>query len=239
MKIKKIFNYIILASLGLLAISSCGKQSDDILNYDTPKNDDEIAVLKIKDYGEIAFRMFPEQAPKAVENFIGLAKDNYYTGKSIHRVIENFMMQGGSPNGDGIGGTSIWDGEFAIEKPKNLYHFYGAVCYANNGRGNTCQFYIVNSNTPVTDDYVEMVKSYGYDAPTGKVLEKYKEVGGTFQLDGDYTVFGQVLSGFEVIDTIAKVKVGMNSNNTEKSVPIDEILIDSVTVMTYEEYLNK
>ena len=72
-----------------------------------PKEGEEIAVIKTN-YGEMKFKLCPEEAPKAVENFVTHSKDGYYDNLTFHRVIENFMIQGGDPNGDGTGGASIW-----------------------------------------------------------------------------------------------------------------------------------
>ena len=72
--------------------------------------------------GDMHMRLFPQQAPKAVENFIGHARSGYYDGVIFHRVIPKFMIQTGDPLGDGTGGTSIWDGEFEDEFSDDLRH---------------------------------------------------------------------------------------------------------------------
>ncbi|MBQ3915051.1 MAG: peptidylprolyl isomerase, partial [Ruminococcus sp.] len=69
--------------------------------------------MKIKDYGDVMIRFFPEYADKGVENFVELAKSGYYDGLTFHRIIDNFMIQGGDPNGDGTGGTDTIKGEFS------------------------------------------------------------------------------------------------------------------------------
>ncbi|MDE7234115.1 MAG: peptidylprolyl isomerase, partial [Ruminiclostridium sp.] len=116
---------------------------------------DLYALIRVKGYGDIRIKLFPEAAPYGVQNFIDLANSGYFTDKSIHRVISSFMLQGGSLNGDGTGGTSADGGEFYCEINPRMRHFYGALCYANAGGRNTCQFYIVNNKEPqvVDDDY--------------------------------------------------------------------------------------
>ncbi len=93
--------------------------------------------------GDISLRLFPEAAPKAVENFITHAKNGYYDGLTFHRVIEDFMVQGGDPKGDGSGGESIWGKDFEDEFDQKLINVTGAVSMANNGvHTNGSQFFI-------------------------------------------------------------------------------------------------
>jgi len=110
--------------------------------------------------GDIKMMMFPQAAPRTVENFVTHCKNGYYDGVIFHRVIEDFMIQGGDPEGTGRGGESIWGGEFEDEFSDNLHNFRGAVSMANAGLGtNGSQFFIVqqdavqypNSNFRVTD----------------------------------------------------------------------------------------
>ena len=105
------------------------------------------AVIKTS-MGEITVVLYHDQAPKAVENFIGHAKDGYYDGLTFHRVIQDFMIQGGDPNGDGTGGRSIWGSGFDDEFSDQLHNFRGALSMANAGYGtNGSQFFIVQADT--------------------------------------------------------------------------------------------
>lgn len=102
--------------------------------------------------GNIKIRLFPQFAPKTVENFITHAKDGYYNNTKFHRVIKDFMIQGGDPKGDGTGGTSIWQAPFEDELNDILHNFRGALSMANSGPNtNGSQFFIVQNNTPITD----------------------------------------------------------------------------------------
>ena len=110
------------------------------------------AVIKTT-MGDITVQLYPEQAPKAVENFIGLAKKGYYDGIIFHRIIQDFMIQGGDPTGTGRGGESIWGGSFEDEFSPELHNFRGALSMANSGTDtNGSQFFIVQCATPVTDN---------------------------------------------------------------------------------------
>ncbi len=116
-----------------------------------PEKGDKIAEFEIEGYGTIRAVLFPDIAPLGVENFEKLADAEYYNGLTIHRVVSNFMMQGGSLNGDGTGGDALVNGgSFGIETNNNARHFYGALCYANAAGTNTTQFYIVNDKNPQT-----------------------------------------------------------------------------------------
>ncbi|MBQ7303000.1 MAG: peptidylprolyl isomerase [Clostridia bacterium] len=93
--------------------------------------------------GDIYIRLFPEAAPKAVENFTTHAKNGYYNGLTFHRVMEDFMIQGGDPKGDGTGGESVWGEDFEDEFDKKLLNIRGSLAMANSGvNTNGSQFFI-------------------------------------------------------------------------------------------------
>ncbi len=210
-----------------------------------PENGEEIAVLTTNK-GVIKIKLCPEEAPKAVENFKGLINEGYYDGLTFHRVINGFMIQGGDPNGNGTGGESIWGGKFEDEYSGDMYHFRGALAYANSGMDtNGSQFYIVQS--PAVEegyfDYIDkIVDQYGeseilYDSNSGKILrtnysdkarEEYNSLGGTPYLDFGYTVFGQVIEGMDVVDSIASVATDENDKPTE------DIVIEKAEIVKYE-----
>lgn len=113
------------------------------------------AVIKTT-MGDITIQLYPQEAPKAVENFITHAKAGYYDGIIFHRVIKDFMIQGGDPTGTGRGGESIWGGSFEDEFSPSLHNFRGALSMANSGTDtNGSQFFIVQCAEPVTDDTAE------------------------------------------------------------------------------------
>lgn len=170
--------------------------------------------------GDITIVLFPEVAPKAVENFITHAKDGYYNGMIFHRVINDFMIQSGDPNGIGTGGDSIWGAPFEDEFSDQLYNFRGALSMANSGPNtNGSQFFIVQTNSAQ-----QIPSSYNQTA-----IDKYNEVGGTPYLDGVHTVFGQVIQGMEVVDSIAAVETDQNDK------PVQDVVINNVVVTTYGE----
>ncbi|WP_458412048.1 peptidylprolyl isomerase [Schinkia sp. CFF1] len=172
--------------------------------------------------GDIVIRLFPDQAPKAVENFITHSKDGYYNGLTFHRIINDFMIQGGDPNGNGSGGESIWGGPFEDEFSPQLRNFRGALSMANSGPNtNGSQFFIVQAKT-VDEELIGQMKQAGFP---DIVIDKYKEVGGAPWLDGKHTVFGQVIKGMDVVDKIASVKV-----NSTSSAPLQPVIINKIDV---------
>lgn len=235
-----------------------------------PKSGDLIAEFEIEGFGTIKAVLFPEAAPIGVENFQKLCDAGFYKGLTIHRVVEGFMFQGGSTNGNGTGGdAAVNGGSFDIETTQNARHFYGALCYANAMGSNSTQFYIVNnnkaqdlglinksvyiSNIKKYEEYAALAKEAGdamyenyykfqaqyhqntldwFEYATDGIKSLYKEKGGTPSLDGNYTVFGQVYDGFNVIESISKVEVKDNGSG-EVSKPVQTIKIKDITVSKY------
>lgn len=211
------------------------------------KEGDTIAVINTS-AGVVKVRLFPEYAPKAVENFTTHAKEGYYDGVIFHRVINEFMIQSGDPEGTGRGGESIWGQPFENEVSYNLRNFRGALCMANAGGNatNGSQFYIVQ-NTGLdesTKSQLEELKDkqdevYYEDKDMGTllysdifpipVLDEYINNGGFPTGDMSYTVFGQVYEGMDVVDSIAGVETDENDK------PLEDIVVESIEVGTYGE----
>lgn len=153
-------------------------------------------------HGDIVVALFQELAPMTVENFVRLAMKGYYNETTFHRVISDFMIQGGDPKGDGTGGESIWGHPFEDEFSRELFNIRGALSMANSGPNtNGSQFFIVqNKNMPKRIS--SQLEPAGYPK---EIIKQYKQ-GGTPWLDGRHTVFGQVTEGMDVVDEIAKVE---------------------------------
>ncbi|ATF40803.1 peptidylprolyl isomerase [Weissella paramesenteroides] len=153
--------------------------------------------------GDIKVQLFPEQAPKTVENFVGLIKKGYYDGIIFHRVINEFMIQGGDPTGTGMGGESIWGKSFADEFSDEVFNLRGALSMANAGPNtNGSQFFIVQAHKVPE----RMLQSLSGAVPD-EIVKAYSENGGTPWLDNHHTVFGQVIEGMNVVDNMATQKV--------------------------------
>lgn len=195
----------------------------DLPQLNSNVTQDEDLVEMVTNKGTIQIKLFPKQAPKAVENFVTHAKEGYYNGLTFHRVVENFMIQGGDPSGDGTGGNSIWNKPFEDEFSNQLYNIRGALSMANSGANtNGSQFFIVQNTDDVSDGLL-------YDDYPKKIIEAYKK-GGAPYLDNKHTVFGQVVKGMDVVDQIAKVETVANASG-EKSQPKEPVKIEKINVL--------
>ena len=170
--------------------------------------------------GDFAIKLFPKQAPKTVENFLGLVAKNYYDGIIFHRVIKDFMIQGGDPTGTGMGGQSLWGAPFEDEFSNELFNIRGALSMDNAGPAtNGSQFFIVqNQNMPAQME--EQMVAAGYPK---EIIEAYRQ-GGTPWLDHRHTVFGQVISGMEIVDEIANVETGIQDK------PVEDVVIKTIEI---------
>ena len=160
------------------------------------------ADIVIKDYGTITVKLDQSSAPKTVENFVQLANDGFYDGLTFHRIIEDFMMQGGDPNGNGTGGSeNTIVGEFTSNGYNNsLSHTRGAISMARSSDPNSAssQFFIVHQDS-------------------------------TF-LDGQYAVFGYVTSGMDIVDKICEQATPIDNNGT--IVSTQQPIITTITIKT-------
>lgn len=235
---RRLFTILALAVILCLTFTGCSEElelddgPDELYQYAMPEDGDEIAVIHTS-MGDITVRFFPKYAPKAVKNFLTLAKQGYYDGTKFHRVIFDFMIQAGSPNGDGSSGESIYGKGFGVEATPMLHHLYGALAMANTGQpnSNNVQWYIVhNTSLGVTylGDQLKQLQAQnnklGY---TKKVIDAYKVYGGAPCLDQSYTVFGQVIDGQDVLDRIGRIRTDANDR------PVEDIVVTSIEVTTY------
>ena len=170
--------------------------------------------------GDIKVALFPEQAPKTVKNFIELGKKGYNDGVIFHRIIPDFMIQGGDPTGTGMGGESIYGEKFEDEFSQEVFNLRGALSMANAGPNtNGSQFFIVqNQNVPA--NMLGQLEGAGFPS---EIIEAYKN-GGTPWLDFRHTVFGHVMEGMDVVDEMASVKRDAQDR------PLYDITIDAIEI---------
>ena len=187
-----------LASLlaGALALVGCSNEVVDEVR--TPPDELPVATIIFKDYGTVEAELYPHIAPNTVNNFISLANSGFYDGLTFHRIIKNFMIQGGDPNGTGTGGPGYTiKGEFTKNKFKNdLKHTEGVLSMARSSNKNSAgsQFFIMTKDTP--------------------------------SLDGQYASFGKVISGMDIIHQIENVETG-SGDKPVKDVIIESIKVDT------------
>ena len=171
--------------------------------------------------GDFTLELFPEVAPKTVENFVTHAKNGYYNGVIFHRVIEDFMIQGGDPTGTGMGGESIYGRTFEDEFSREAFNLYGTLSMANAGPNtNGSQFFIVTAKQ-VPAQMLKQLKDGGWPE---EIVEEYARIGGTPWLDHRHTVFGRVVEG---MDTVLKIE-GVKRNGQDR--PLEDVVIESMEV---------
>ncbi|EAH0433996.1 peptidylprolyl isomerase [Listeria monocytogenes] len=180
----------------------------------------EIEAEMITNRGTIRIKLFPEIAPKTVENFVTHSKNGYYDGLIFHRVIPEFMIQGGDPDGRGTGGESIWGESFEDEFSTEAFNLRGALSMANAGPNtNGSQFFIVQK-PDMPADMLGQMEQAGFPV---EIIEAYKQ-GGTPWLDGRHTVFGHVIDGMDVVDEIANLPTGMQDK------PVNDVVIEKINI---------
>lgn len=194
---------------------------------EAPAKGEDIAIMHVKNFGDIKIKFFKNEAPKAVENFLTHAKNGYYDGITFHRVIEEFMIQGGDPSGNGTGGKSIWNEPFEPEVNIKRFPFRGTLAMASVAgvkKSLGSQFFITQAN-PNQNVVSEMkVKNV-----PKSLVEAYSKFGGVQSLFMQYTVFGQVYEGMDVVDKIAKVKTDQSNDK-----PLEDVVIEKIEVKQAE-----
>ena len=193
------------------------------LQLEPVKSGDIVAVMHTN-MGDIQIKLFPEKAPKTVENFTTHAKNGYYNGIVFHRVIKDFMIQGGDPTATGMGGESIWGHSFEDEFTPELHNLRGALCMANAGPNtNGSQFFIVQASE-VPANMLEQMRDLADRGFPAEITEAYASLGGTPWLDFRHTVFGQVVEGMDTVDAIASVEVAAADK------PVNDVVINSIEI---------
>ena len=196
MKMKKwlaLFAALLLLCGGMTA---CGEEDDADQNVDnTPKQNALTSAYADKDYGfqleapqegetvaimhtnmgDICIRFFPEGAPKTVENFLTHARNGYYNGLTFHRVMKDFMIQGGDPKGDGTGGESIWGGKFKDEFNAKLLNLRGSLSMANAGPGTNGSQFFINQAGPDGKSVDSLKSQYSYSTMYSQMMNYYSQ----------------------------------------------------------------
>lgn len=197
---RKIILIVSVLCLGLMI--GCSKKSGEEKEYTNkpidPPKELPIATIKVKDYGTIEAELYPHLAPNTVNNFIELANNKFYDGLIFHRVVKDFVIQGGDPEGSGTGGPGYSiKGEFDDNGFKNdIKHEKGVLSMARSQQPDSAgsQFFIVTKDAK--------------------------------NLDKQYAAFGKVIKGMDVVDKINTVEVGSN-DKPKKNVVIESIRVDT------------
>ncbi len=174
MRTKKWLALLLAAMMTLLCLAGCSEEAEGELGYqlNMPEKGEQIIIMHTS-MGDISIRLFPEAAPKTVENFVTHAKNGYYDGLTFHRVINDFMIQGGDPKGDGTGGESIWGSAFEDEFSDKLCNIRGSLSMANAGPGTNGSQFFINQAKP--EDFQTNINNVKNDYEANKAyLSSYK-----------------------------------------------------------------
>lgn len=204
-----------LLTFSLLLFTACAQKTTQKAETQSKEPEKTYYVLIETSYGNMTCKLYNE-TPQHRDNFLKLVREGFYNDLLFHRVINQFMIQGGDPDSrnakpDQMLGAGGLDYRIPAEFNKNLFHKKGALAAARDGNpqkaSSSCQFYIVQGN--VWDGQrLMMLQQQMNKQLTPEAIEAYRTIGGTPHLDMDYTVFGEVVEGLEVIDKIAAVPTG-------------------------------
>ena len=226
---------LVIAIIGALCIGYYKKATHEVKN--------PIATMEIENYGTIKVELYPQYAENTVKNFIALANNGFYDGLTFHRIIKDFMVQGGDVTGDGSGSPTLSAIDSNIEKDSEkdiTYNIDGE--FIENGYENNILKLEKGVIAMARGDY----SSYAYYYPA-LLKEGYNSAGSQFfimttddntALTGRYAGFGKVLEGYDVLEKLAKTEVKKASKeSTEVSTPVKAPVIKSIKVETFgEEY---
>jgi cyclophilin family peptidyl-prolyl cis-trans isomerase len=207
------------------------------------KKEKNTYVLVSTGYGDMVLKLYNE-TPLHRDNFKKLVSEKFYDSLLFHRVIKDFMIQGGDPQSKNAKpGQMLGDGEvqgvarIPAEFNPALYHKKGALAAARDGNpekaSSNCQFYIVQGRKFTDADLDNLQKRNGMNY-TAEQREMYKNIGGTPHLDNNYTVYGEVVSGMEVIDKIAAV----NTASADRPIadrPVEDVRMTMKVLKKYKE----
>lgn len=178
-----------LAALLLFTAAGCGNKDDETVKNsvstvytdesygfqtELPAAGDTVAIMHTS-MGDISIRLFPEAAPKAVENFVTHAKNGYYDGLTFHRIINDFMIQGGDPKGDGTGGESIWGKSFEDEFDQKLMNLRGSLSMANSGTNTNGSQFFINQAKPDGKTAAQLKSAYDYNTQMNNLRTMYAQ----------------------------------------------------------------
>lgn len=190
---------------------------------DKPQAGEIVAVMHTT-MGDISIRLFKDKVERTVMNFVELSKKGYYDGLIFHRIIKDFMIQGGDPTGTGCGGESIYGERFEDEFDPDLHNIKGALSMANAGPNtNGSQFFIVQASE-VPEGMIEQMKGLADRGFPENTVKAYEQMGGTPWLDFRHSVFGQVFEGMDIVDAIANVKTDGSDR------PLEDVKIVSIDI---------
>lgn len=241
---KKVFVLIVIISA--LFLTACGKKEEK-MNEKIVHEKNPIATMLVEyktadgeeKSGLIKLELYANEAPDTVANFVNLVQNNFYDGLTFHRIVDNFMIQGGDPKGTGAGGAKVSDINKSVkEESSEDYRYSIKGEFANNNFESNIKFEAGTIAMARSDYSAYGMKEEGYNSGCSQFFivntddEEISKV-----LQGNYAAFGKVIEGYNVVEEISKVKVQTNMQSGEVSTPEVAPIIKSISVETFgEEY---
>jgi len=221
-----IASIIVLVLIGVLGFGYYKKATTVVKN--------PVATMEVKDFGTIKIELYPEIAPNTVKNFIALSNNAFYDGLTFHRVIENFMIQGGDPNGDGTGSATLGaiDKNIEIGSEEDKEYSIKGEFYKNGYKKNTLSH---------EKGVISMARSDYSSVSPSLATEGYNSAGSQFfimtetttYLDRQYAAFGKVIEGMEIVEKIAGVEIDTSEESQTTDKPVNPPVITSIRVETF------
>ena len=217
---------VIIVLIGIVGFNFYKKATMEVKN--------PIVTMEVENFGTIKMELYPEQAPETVANFIALADRGFYNGLTFHRVVKDFMIQGGDKEGTGQGSATLADLKDDGDSSTD-YSIKGE--FVANGVNNTLKFNegVVGMARNDYTKYSSSLKEESYNSGSSQFFMTKANT----SLNGYYTAFGKVTEGMDVVHKIENVEVkaadstsDSSSSNTEVSTPVETVKISSVTVDT-------
>ncbi len=198
----------------------------------TMEVENPIATMEVENFGTIKIELYPDQAPETVANFIALANRGFYDGLTFHRVVEDFMIQGGDPEGTGEGGATLAD--LKDDGDDTEYAIKGE--FIANGVDNNLKFE-EGTIGMARSDYTSYSSSLTEESYNSGSSQFFIMTADNTSLNGYYTAFGKVIEGMDVVHSIESVEVTTaedsdETSSTEVSTPVETITITSIRVET-------
>ena len=219
---------ILIAMLGLIGFVGFGYYKKQTLNVQNP-----VATMEVENFGTIKIELYPDQAPNTVANFVKLANNGYYDGLTFHRIVKDFMIQGGDSKGDGTGSVTMSALDTSIEKDSDDDKEYGIKGeFIANGVKNTLKHEegVLSMARADYTQYSSSLAEASYNSAGSQFFIMTKT---TSSLDGQYAAFGKVIEGMDIVHKIEGVKVKAAENGGEASTPEEAPKIKEIRVDTF------
>ena len=193
-----------------------------------------IATMEVEGFGTIKLELYPQMAPNTVKNFIALSNNGFYDGLTFHRVIENFMIQGGDPNGDGTEGATLSAIDLSIEKDSEDDKEYSILGeFSKNGYKKNTLSHEKGVISMARSDYSSISPSLAAEGYNSGCSQFFIMTETTTYLDRQYAAFGKVVEGMDIVEQIEVVEIDTSEDNEASDMPVNPPLITSIRVETF------